>query len=411
MPRNQPSKPARKKREYSHLGVGYPRTMYRVPFTRTTTYYTAGGEQTGTTTDTVYNDVYPQKADKRNGEWYDGWLRPTDYYANFLHMGAPSGRYEYRKNDLSGYIDFNLMPIGITPGWAGYWDPQGAPTRFFNKQNRCETECIVKLIAGGAQLGAALAESRKTLSMISGNVIRFFAAYKAAKRGQWKKAAAALGIPTHSFKNGSKDISGRWLELQYGWLPLLGDITSTVEKLKGYSTATWKPLCVTRTLDEVINEEKTIVTPGYVNLWRTKGTHSVRVQLWYNVTDPRLHLLANLGLVNPLSVGWELVPFSFVLDWFLPVGTFLEAWTATLGCNFLSGTVTTKAFGQERNYTYWDESGSDYTSTGDTLQTNIVRGFHRMKYDTWPNPSLYLKSPLTKGHMLNALALINQRWK
>lgn len=395
----------------SHLGIGYPRVPYDVPYQRRTTYYTSGGGQTGTSTSRAVNTVFPQKASTRPGEWKDGWLHPTDYYANYLHVGPPSGRYDYRMTDLSGYTDWNLMPIGFTPGWAGYWDPQGAPTQFFNKRNRCETEALSKLVAGGAQLGAALAESKKTLEMVSGLSLQVLSAYRAARRGRWKETTAALGIGRHSFKSGSKEVSSRWLELQYGWLPLLGDISSTVDKVKKYSTATWKPLCVVRTLEEVIDEELIVPTPGYVNIWRTRGTHSVRVQLWYNVTDPKLHLLANLGLINPLSVGWELVPFSFLVDWFLPVGTTLEAWTATLGCNFLSGTLTTKAIGQEMNYTYWEESGSDYTSTGDTINTNIIRGYRRDKYDTWPTPSLYLKSPVSSGHMLNALALINQRWK
>jgi hypothetical protein len=32
----------------------------------------------------------------------------------------------------------------------------------------------------------------------------------------------------------------------------------------------------------------------------------------------------SLGLTDPLSVVWEIIPYSFVVDWFLPVGTYLE---------------------------------------------------------------------------------------
>lgn len=403
--------PIKDKVASSHLGIGYPRVPYEVPYTVSTTYWTDGGVETGVTTSRASNTVFPQKASTRSGAWIDGWLHPTDYYANYLHEGPPFGQVTYRRRDLSGYRDTNPSPQNKANGWAGYWDAQGAPTKFFNKTNRCETEALAKLIAGGAQLGAALAESKKTLSMISGNVINFYTAYRHARKGRWKQASAALGIGGHSFKSASKNTSGRWLELQYGWLPLLGDISSATDKLRKYSTATWKPLCVVRTLEEVIDERKTVLTESYVNLWRTRGTHSTRVQLWYNVTDPKLHLLANLGLVNPLSVGWELVPFSFVVDWFMPVGTFLDAWTATLGCNFLSGTCTTKAFGQEEFFTNWDYDDGESFTRGDTLSRNIVKGYIRDTYSSWPTPSLYLKSPLTQGHMINALALINQRWK
>jgi hypothetical protein len=33
----------------------------------------------------------------------------------------------------------------------------------------------------------------------------------------------------------------------------------------------------------------------------------------------------SLGLADPLSVAWELTPWSFVVDWFLPVGDYLNA--------------------------------------------------------------------------------------
>jgi hypothetical protein len=32
----------------------------------------------------------------------------------------------------------------------------------------------------------------------------------------------------------------------------------------------------------------------------------------------------SLGLLDPLSVAWEILPWSFVVDWFYPVGTFLD---------------------------------------------------------------------------------------
>lgn len=32
-----------------------------------------------------------------------------------------------------------------------------------------------------------------------------------------------------------------------------------------------------------------------------------------------------LGLKDPLSIAWELVPYSFVADWFIPIGAWLQA--------------------------------------------------------------------------------------
>lgn len=41
---------------------------------------------------------------------------------------------------------------------------------------------------------------------------------------------------------------------------------------------------------------------------------------WGGLSIPQL-----LGLQDPELVAWELVPFSFVCDWFIPIGNYLQA--------------------------------------------------------------------------------------
>jgi hypothetical protein len=48
----------------------------------------------------------------------------------------------------------------------------------------------------------------------------------------------------------------------------------------------------------------------------------------------------NIG--NPLEWAWELIPFSFVVDWAFPIGDWLGALDAMTGVNSTIGTVTTK---------------------------------------------------------------------
>jgi len=57
--------------------------------------------------------------------------------------------------------------------------------------------------------------------------------------------------------------------------------------------------------------------------------------------SPNALLLSQLGLVNPASLAWELVPFSFVVDWFANVGDFLASFTDTVGCTLSNTAVTT----------------------------------------------------------------------
>jgi hypothetical protein len=50
-------------------------------------------------------------------------------------------------------------------------------------------------------------------------------------------------------------------------------------------------------------------------------------------------LPARLGLLNPAEVIWELVPFSFVADWFLPIGDYLSALDAPMRFSHVGGTI------------------------------------------------------------------------
>jgi hypothetical protein len=51
----------------------------------------------------------------------------------------------------------------------------------------------------------------------------------------------------------------------------------------------------------------------------------------YTISSIPIKLLTIVGLSDPLSVAWEVVPFSFVLDWFLPIGNYIESFSAERG--------------------------------------------------------------------------------
>ena len=47
-------------------------------------------------------------------------------------------------------------------------------------------------------------------------------------------------------------------------------------------------------------------------------------------------------LGNVLELGWEVIPFSFVVDWGIGVGDYLSSLDALKGMAFVAGTVTHK---------------------------------------------------------------------
>ena len=126
----------------------------------------------------------------------------------------------------------------------------------------------------------------------------------------------------------------RWLELQYGWKPLLGDIRTALEAMADDKA---KPvLLVARGIASY--------SPMLANLNAeiNSGQGMEKLKAYYLIKDDgslRRAAQWNLGS-NLLLTGWELVPYSFVLDWFVPFGDLFTQVSSAKGLHFVSGTRT-----------------------------------------------------------------------
>lgn len=340
------------------------------------------------------------------------WRIPTDRRRGMVCPISLSGSLE---QDLrSGYSTSYLgqyPPVRSGPDLIScdYVNANGIPRTDLNISNRCSTQVLNNLTRGQLQLGADAAEAKKTAVMIAKGAKDILTAYSAVKHGKWGEVLKILGISRHSFKKSRKDISGRWLELQYGWLPTLGTISDGIALNQRRAAETKLPMRVIRNITDPYHLE--IISSLYPGTKiYNKGTRGCRIILWYTILDDDAHLLSQLGVNNPFSIGWELLPFSFVLDWFMPVGEVLSAWSATSGLKFISGTKTWRVTGSAECITDWEaEYGNGYKGTSRAVYS--YDGYDRISLSTWPYTFLYVKSPFSGRHITNAIALINQRWK
>lgn len=204
-----------------------------------------------------------------------------------------------------------------------------------------------KLRGSSASLGVALAEAPDALALISGASARLIRGYKALRRGNLRGVAKELDVTTKRVRNAvtaKKELSSKWLALHFGWQPLIQDCYDAVNLLT--STPTIEELTATRTYRE--NREG---RPGPTYDWVANGSLEVgvRVRGTMRVTNPNLFLLERAGLLNPLTVAWELIPFSFLVDWFANIGGVLNSLTDGIGATY-DGSVTWRrtAFVQSR---------------------------------------------------------------
>lgn len=176
-----------------------------------------------------------------------------------------------------------------------------------------------------------LAQGNQTLAMIGGTAVKLAKSIHHLRRGDVASAARSLTSGTNRApikppKGGwkaltdtsVKNLSSAWLELQYGWLPLLQDVDAGAKAIAHQLTPPTR-FSVVKTKTKT----QTTISQSYQAFTPVKKvTEDLRIEY---LASENLDNIALLGLNDPLTVAWELVPFSFVVDWFLPIGDYLEA--------------------------------------------------------------------------------------
>ena len=128
-----------------------------------------------------------------------------------------------------------------------------------------------------------------------------------------------------------------WLELHFGWEMAKKDVESSIALLE----SDFGP----RLIKESKAKGWRVVTPHNSGLvyalpfgrGRQYGTTSdhyrIRAELgaMVRIDNPNLYLSQRMGLVNPLTVVNELIPFSFVADWFSNWSQWLGRFSEYLG--------------------------------------------------------------------------------
>jgi len=399
-----------------YVPAGFPAGFYQHYYpARYTRYYAGSFFDTGDYSATIQNRGAIKvgvKGKKVQYPW--GWWSPVRAYqrsAILVEMVGTTETVQHKEiplktvyDGLPGFYPSSFMAFqyyGALPIDLG-----GVPSPVpFNTRNRLITECILKIGDRKASIGEFLAESGKAIDHLAHTSISLLKALLAMRRGNMSGVARALGVSFKSLKSGETQAK-RWLEYQYAWLPLINDIYDLAGVAKNGLGKKPPLLSAVRNLSDSAPWESNFVGGGntYADI---KGTMHInhRCKLWYRLDDSTLYRLNQLELINPAEIAWELLPYSFVIDWFLPVGNVLSAWSATWGLTYVDGVITSRAQGSagglNRVLSDVNRLAGGYTWLVD--QTGI-----RREAVSSPSPFLYFKSPFSTTHVVSALALLRQ---
>lgn len=229
-------------------------------------------------------------------------------------------------------------------------------------QNQLRSVAYDKLkskISDRASIGAALAELPEAVQMVSNRLLQTRRLIKAVKRGRIEEAWAvvsetygrsvAQAYRKRTTRRRGDDWASRYLEMHFGWTPMIGDIYDSIAVLQ----EPIKDVRVKATATSALSTWRTVSgvpSLDYQTFDYSKG-QAARYGCEVAISNPNLWLANQLGLVNPLSVAWEVVPFSFVVDWFVNVEQFLTLGTDFLGLTLKNSYSTDAAFGTE-DYVY-----------------------------------------------------------
>lgn len=345
-------------------------------------------------------------------------VQPTTYIGSQTHRvrngeNSPriNGKLSLRSNSFNNYTSVGVTTPGIAYGdyWDYGWHVETyapvilpvSPNYYLNSvyPDFADNDALIRLFSKlgevKLQMATFYAERQKTIDLVANKLERVFMAYRDVKRGKPNRAARRLGLKTH--KTRSKQAAGQWLELQYGWVPLLGDIHSALKFQDAPLPTHVYGIAKTTFSKEFHINELFGIDGSYT------GSTVVKIGTDVIVSNPLLAFGDRCGLINPLTVAWELTPFSFVVDWALPIGDFLDYLTASAGLSFVNAYRSSVENSEVKASTY---DGRARSTRAEYYGT--IRSTSRQAPYTITLPNLTFKNPLSVGHLANAIALGRQ---
>ncbi|DAD51316.1 maturation protein [ssRNA phage Gerhypos.3_22] len=202
------------------------------------------------------------------------------------------------------------------PSWVTYSDTTPLSA---GQQNAILNKLLSRIKSHDFNPCVALAELNQTVGMLSSNLSKLGRAILALKRGDFSTAARCLGARPRVSRLRPTDISGRWLELQYGWLPLASDCYEGMKAYEAISNGPRKKTFSAKILGSRKLHDFSGSPTNFSCLTRGEMRRYIKYEMYEEMSFQR-----QLGVMDPYSVAWEVTPYSFVVDWFVPFGTYLE---------------------------------------------------------------------------------------
>jgi hypothetical protein len=250
----------------------------------------------------------------------------------------------------------------------------------------------------------AAAESRELIRTVKSICFTAIKLVKDLKRLDMKRLKGRL-------KTSPQDISSLWLTWIYGVAPVISDITDTIDVVKR-SDRTWRSFSTA-----VFRETVTPSTDYDVNFIGKAQAITKHIERYGAIIEGRITIDSvyrdQVNWQGVISTAYELVPFSFMIDWIANIGEYLgssqifedkvySAWRTSIK---LESASQVGYFGLNPDYPF----NRTYSAPFSIYQNNCY--VSRQVIPTLPAmPDIKVKKPATDvlslSRAINALAIL-----
>lgn len=333
----------------------------------------------------VSAEVRKTKVDSDGWRPMTPWTKLITYGGNYIWAEGtffcdPIGGDFRTENENSPVLGFTL------PIWSTW--PSEA-----NVKNAA----LSKMKDQSVNLAMLLKDRRETVQGITNRLNSLLRSVRYARRGELVKSARALrkwwrsrtpGIVNKyralNSKSG-KPLGRMWLELNFLHLQAINDVNGLIKELSrdpavGFIHA--RSGLSTETTDTIRAGGYSWSYYGYLTA-TIKRERVIYAQISALPYLESLTCASRMGITNPLYVAWDSVPLSFIVDWVLPVGQYLNGFDALLGMKFKGAHIGTIERSQVMSTSL--EAPHGYTTSGNPrIKVLLGKSFKRTLVDQFP---------------------------
>lgn len=292
--------------------------------------------------------------------WNKSWFRmfiPKTVWETKAKPGYDAWYYPEGRTPMVG--DLYVYPDSAQ-WWLNHARFQPRPIDILNAENTARTKVLNKVAQKKWDLGVTIAEFAQTADLVtslSGRLLdgvsglinlrrnsreqinRLFRLVR--KHGDFYRAAHEVGLKDVRLLENIRD---GWMEIQFGIKPLVYDIHDAASALDESIFERSNGLLLTAKAGHTV--KGTIVVPcPIVNA--PFQTHlvcdtvaSCHISATYKVPTEGVSRLTTLGLDNPAAILWETTRLSWMVDYGLGVGDWLQSFTAANGLEYIDGSIS-----------------------------------------------------------------------